>query len=129
MSTLVRKNRGPSEDNAHIANAIRAANLAADKKAENIKAYDVKGMTVLTDAFVICTAASEPQVKAIFNAVRDGMKEVGIPPVHTEGGFDSGWLLIDFGDVIFHLFRGEARAFYDLDGMWGDATEIPLDLE
>lgn len=128
MATLKVKNKDASED-GYIANAVRVAHLAADKKAENIKAYNVQGMTVIADAFVMCTATSEPQVKAIYNTVRDGMKEIGVAPLHAEGGFDNSWMLIDFGDVVFHLFRGEAREFYDLDGMWGDAPEIKLELD
>lgn len=129
MATLVIKNKDLSDDDGYIANAIRIAHLAAEKKAENIKAYNVKGMTVISDAFVICTAGNEPQMKAVYNTVRDGMKEIGVAPYHAEGGFDNTWILIDFGDVVFHLFRGEARDFYDLDGMWGDAPEIKLDLK
>lgn len=105
------------------------ADLAADKKARDIKAYDVRGLTLIADAFVICTATSEPQVKAIYNAVREGMKAVGVAPFKGEGDFTSGWVLLDYSTILFHIFRAEARDFYDLDGMWADAPEIPLQLE
>jgi len=105
------------------------ADLAADRKARDIKAYDVRGMTLVADALVVCTVTSEPQLKAVYNALREGMKEVGVAPYRCKGVFSSGWVLLDYSDVIFHLFREPARVFYDLDGMWGDAPEIPLDLD
>ena len=112
-----------------MANVLRMADLAADKKAGEIKAYDVRGMTLIADVLIICTATSEPQLKAIYAAVRDGMKEVGVAPYRNEGVFSGGWILLDFSTVIFHIFREQARAFYDLDGMWADAPEIPLELD
>jgi len=111
-----------------LAHVLRMAGLAADKKASEIKAYDVRGMTLIADAFVICTANSEPQLKAVYNSVREGMKEVGVAPYRSEGEYSSGWMLLDYSTVIFHIFREQARAFYDLDGMWADAPEIPLEL-
>jgi ribosome-associated protein len=92
-------------------------------------AYDVRGLTLMADSFFICTANSEPQLKALFNTIKEGMKEVGVAPLHTEGVFQGGWLLIDFSEVIVHIFREEAREFYDLDGMWADAKRIPLDVD
>ncbi len=108
---------------------MRIAELAADKKARDIRAYNVHGMTLITDVFVMCTVTSEPQMKAVANAVREGMREVGVPPLNTEGNHRGNWLLIDYGEVIVHVFREEARAFYDLDGLWGDAPEIALELD
>jgi len=119
----------PNEDTPFLPNTLRIADLAAEKKAKDIKAYDVRGLTLVADAFVICTATSEPQLKAVYNSVRDGLAEIGVKPYRSEGSFGGGWLLLDFGDIICHIFREEARAFYDLDGMWADAKEIPLDLE
>jgi ribosome-associated protein len=68
-------------------------------------------------------------MKAILNAVRDGMKEVGVRSIATEGESGGAWIVLDFGSVICHIFRVEAREFYDLDGLWADAPEIPLDLD
>ncbi len=104
--------------------------LAAKHKGIDIRACDIRGLTVIADAVILCSAASEPQLRAIFNEVRDGMRQdLGISPLHSEGTYKGGWLVIDYGDVIFHLFRKEAREFYDLDGLWGDAPQIALDLE
>lgn len=112
-----------------MANTLKIGTLAWQRKAKNIKAYDVRGLTVVADVLVLCSASSEPQIKAIFNDVRDTMKKAGVPPVHTEGSSKSGWALIDYGDIVFHLFREEAREFYDLDGLWADAPLIDLGLD
>lgn len=127
MALLRKKKATDAGDMSYVPNALRIAALASEKKAKDIKIYDVQGLTLVADAFVICTATSEPQLKAIFNAVKDGMDEIKVKSLRNEGGFQGGWVLIDYGDVILHLFREEARAFYDLDGMWGDAKQIPFD--
>ena len=128
MATLVKKQKH-AEDQSFVPNLRRMAYLAADKKAKDIKAYEVGGMTVVADAFLLCTATSEPQLKAVYNAVREGMKEIGVAPLRSEGTFAGGWILLDFGDIIFHIFREQARAFYDLDGLWADAPEVMLELD
>lgn len=127
MALVKRKTAATAEPEAFIPNALRIAALASDKKAKNVKIYDVRGLTLVADAFVIATATSEPQLKAVFNSVKDGMEEIRVKPLRTEGGYSGGWVLLDFGDIIVHIFREEARAFYDLDGMWADAKEIPFD--
>ena len=129
MATLVRKADTQQEDETFLADALRVADLAAEKKAADIRGYDVRGLTFLADAFVMCTTASPPQMKAVMNAVHDGMKQAGKVPLHREGEFTSGWVLLDYGNVILHIFREEARAFYDLDALWGDAKPIDLDLD
>lgn len=108
---------------------LRIASLADEHKAKDIKAFDVRGLTLVADAFLICSATSEPQLRAIYNAVKEGLKDVGIKQLHSEGTFTGGWLVMDYGTVIFHIFREEARNFYDLDGLWGDAPLIDLGLE
>ncbi len=129
MARLVRKQQTPAPATEPHRNARRIAELAAEHKAHDIKAYDVHELTLIADDFVLCSAGSEPQMKAILNAVRDGMKEWGLRPLNAEGEPSSGWAVLDYGTTIFHLFRTEARAFYDLDGLWGDAPEIKLDLD
>lgn len=131
MATLTKKSPTSEADTLH-ANTLRIATLAADKKASDIKAYDVQGLTLIADTFVICTVHSTPQLKAVYNAVKDGMKEIDIQPLHTEGAegsFCSDWLLMDYGTILVHVFRDKARAFYDLDGMWADAKNIALNLD
>lgn len=108
---------------------VGIAEAAAEYKAIDIRAYDLRGLTVIADTFVLCSADSEPQMRAIMNGVRARMRELGIRPLHAEGEITGGWLLLDYGDVVCHVFRREARAFFDLDGLWGDAPRIALDLD
>ena len=129
MATLVPKKQEVSEEERFEANLYKLADLALEKKAKDLKIYNVQGLTTTTDALVICTATSEPQVKAVFSAVKEGMREVGVRFIYTEGGYQDGWLIIDFGDILFHIFREQARDFYDLDGLWADAPELKLDLK
>lgn len=123
------KERSASPGASYIPHALRAAELAAEKRAKNIKIYDVNGLTLIADAFVLCTVTSEPQMKAVYNAVREGMKKADRTPLGAEGSHRGTWILIDYGDILLHIFREEAREFYDLDGLWGDAPEIPLDVQ
>ena len=127
MAKLVVRKKSADED--FIPNTRRIAALADERHATNIRAYDVRGLTVLADSFILCSAQSEPQLKAVITTVKEGMKEIGVPPLHLEGQFNSGWVLLDFGSIICHVFREESRAYYDLDGMWADAPSIPLDLD
>jgi ribosome-associated protein len=129
LATLVPKKQEISEEERFEANLYKLADLALEKKAKDLKLYNVNGLTVTTDALVICTATSEPQVKAVFSAVKEGMREIGKPSIYTEGAYNDGWLIIDFGDILFHIFREQAREFYDLDGLWADAPEFKLDLK
>lgn len=127
MARVVRKSKSTGPD--FLPDTIRIAELAARHKAIDIKAYDLRGLTVIADVFIICSASSDPQVKAIFNSIREGMKEIGVMPKRSEGTPGVGWLLIDFGNVVVHVFREKARQYYDLDGLWGDAPAIELGLD
>ena len=127
MATLTPKRKEQTEDERLVANVLRIADLALGKKAKDLKTYHVAGLTVTADALVICTATSEPQVKAVCSAIKEGMRDIGVRAIHTEGSYHDGWILIDFGDILCHVFREEARTFYDLDGLWADAPEIELD--
>lgn len=129
MAIVLKKKSLGDGNESYRANALRAAALADEKKAEDIRAYDVAGLTGVADAFVICTATSEPQMKAIINAVRDGLREVGVAATRTEGDFHGGWVLLDYSDLLVHIFRKEARDFYDLDGVWADAPTLDLGLD
>lgn len=129
MTIALKKKKSDSDDKPYLANVRRMAALADEKKADDIRAYDVQGETAVTDCFVICTVNSEPQMKAVLNNVREGMREIGVRPLRTEGDFHGGWVLLDYNDIILHLFRKEARVFYDLDSVWGDAPQVELDLD
>lgn len=128
MARLIKK-KGPAPESEEVflKYVRQISGMAAKHKAGDLKAIDVRNLTVVADAFVICSASSEPQMRAISNEVREGMRELGMAPLHSEGAYDGNWLVIDYGTVIFHLFRQEAREFYDLDDLWGDAIQIALD--
>jgi len=124
VAKLVKKS--PSQEPDFLPHTLRAATLAAEHKAVDLKAYDVRGLTVIADSFVMCSATSEPHLKAIYSAVREGMREAGVRLLHTEGGLSGNWLVLDYGSVVFHIFRREARGFYDLDALWADAPEVDV---
>jgi len=94
-----------------IPNTLRIAAWADEMHAVDIRAYDVRGLTVLADAFIICSARSEPQIKAVVSAVKEGMKEIGVKPLNVEGQYTSGWVVLDFGSIVCHVFREESRTF------------------
>ena len=99
MAKLVRKKKTAPDDDV-LPKTLRIAHLASEHKAGDIRAYNVEGLTIVADSFVVCSAASEPQLKAICNNVSVGMKEVGVKASHTEGNHASGWVVMDFGSVI-----------------------------
>jgi len=99
--------------------------LIADKKGENVVLMDLREVTLFTDFFVIASAASERQLNAITDYIRDEVKKQGqLYPMRTEGRGDNGWILMDYSDVVIHLFSPEMRAYYDLEGMWRDANVL-----
>lgn len=101
--------------------AARTAELALSKKAENVLSMDLRGLTSACDIFVICTGTSDVQVKAIADAVKDGMTDDGEKPWHVEGTEGKRWILLDFIDVVVHVFNRETRDYYQLERLWGDA--------
>jgi len=127
LKNLVKK--APATEPDFVLDTRRIAALADEHKAEDIRAYDLRGLTVIADSFVVCTGTSEPHVKAISGAILSGMRDAGIKARHSEGSHRNGWLVLDYGNVIVHIFRKEAREFYDLDGLWGDAPKIDLGLD
>ena len=105
-----------------------AVEALREKKGKDIIALDVSGHTVLTDAFVIVTGANDRQVSALTDAVDEALQKAGYPKKNIEGYHSGKWILLDFGDLIVHVFDEESRSFYDLERIWGDAerVEIPL---
>ena len=88
---------------------------------------DIRGVSLIADYFVICTAGSERQISALLKDLSQKLVEEFDPPrkpLHTEGTADSGWLLLDYGDVIVHIFSAAQRAFYNLEQLWAAATPI-----
>tara|TARA_B110000014_G_C20091748_1_gene571672 strand:+ start:694 stop:1038 length:345 start_codon:yes stop_codon:yes gene_type:complete len=100
---------------------IEIATLMLDKKALEIKIFDVRKITTLTDYFIICTSDSDPQTKAIVNHIERSLREKGIRPTSSEGLNNNEWVILDYIDIIIHIFSKEKRKFYDLDRLWADA--------
>lgn len=107
--------------------AQAAAQLASEKKAEDLVLLDVAGACSYADYFVICSAPSERQVMAIAKSVDDGLRRGGIKPINVEGMRQGTWVLIDTGEVVVHCFLSSARDYYDLEGFWADAKEVAVD--
>lgn len=105
--------------------AIICANVAEDKKAEDILIFDVRKLTFVTDFFVICSGTNERQLQTIASEIELKLHSYGIHPVGREGYREALWILMDYGDVIVHLFRKDMRRYYDLELLWGDAPKLP----
>jgi len=107
--------------------ALLAAEAASDKKATDIVAMDVAELLVVTDYFVICTGKTNIQVKAIADEVEDRLRvDGGIKPIGREGLDEARWVLLDFGDLVIHVFQPEEREFYRLEKLWSSAERLPL---
>lgn len=103
-----------------------AANALNKKKARELEAIKVDDLTVLCEYFLMCTATSSTHVRALADEVEDKLKEAGITPHHIEGK-TTGWIVLDYGSVIVHVFSRTEREFYGLDKMWSDAPNIELE--
>lgn len=111
--------------------ASHAAESMLSKKAMDVRIVDLRNLTAIVDFFVIGSAESEPQIKAIVESVTDDLKAQETFPWHIEGTSAWRWVLLDYVDVVVHVFREEARAFYGLERLWGDApaTAVFIDPE
>ncbi len=106
--------------------ARRAARAALDKKAGDLVMLDVHALSSVTDFFLVCSGRSVPHVRTIADGILGDLKDGGMRPLHTEGTAESGWILIDYGDVLAHVFLEETRAYYALERLWGDAPSVPV---
>lgn len=102
-----------------IAQKIAAA--ANDKKAKDILLLNMEGLSPVTDFYVICSAGNSTLVKAIADNIEDKLAEAGVHPTNKEGYADARWVLLDYGDVVAHVFLEEERDFYNLEQLWADA--------
>ena len=106
--------------------AVLLARALDSKKGGDIKVLKTEGVTTLADYFVICTATSNTQVKAMSDACEEAVEQNGERAHHIEGHRGGTWLLMDFSAVVVHVFTDEARKFYDLERLWSDAEEIDI---
>jgi ribosome-associated protein len=104
--------------------AHKAVEAASDKQAENIVLLDTRKVCYFADYFVILTATSDRQTEAIREAIEKSLKTVDVFSSHSEGASDSGWILVDFGGVVIHIFSSEKRDYYKLDELWSAATPV-----
>ena len=98
--------------------------MASEKQASNIVMLNISQVSSFADFFVILTVESKPQAKAVIDEIEAALKKAGVRIHHREGSDDSGWNLLDFGDVIVHVFRSEDRELYQLERLWSQAQEV-----
>lgn len=103
-----------------------AAVAAADKLATDIIAYDVSEQLVITDAFLLCSASNDRQVRAIVDEIEEKLRRVDARPVRREGEREGRWVLLDYADVVIHVQHTEERTFYSLERLWKDCPQISL---
>ena len=105
----------------------RAARAARDRKALDLVVLDVHAVTSVADYFLVCSGRSTTHLETIVEAIRIELKAEGVRPLHAEGVAASGWMLLDYGDVLMHVFLEETRVYYALERLWGDAPAIPVE--
>ena len=98
--------------------------VMVDQKAEDIVVMDICDITVIADYFIVCTARNDAQMRAISKEITDKLNEEGYDIKRREGEAESGWILMDWKDIIVHIFKESEREFYDLERVWGDATIV-----
>ena len=103
-----------------------AATAASDKLATDIIAYDVSEQLVITDAFLLCSAPNDRQVRAIVDEIEEKLSKAGAKPVRREGEREGRWILLDYLDIVVHVQHTEERVFYSLERLWKDCPQIPL---
>lgn len=105
--------------------ARRVLDLLADKQASDVVLLDIRDVSPIADYFVLCTAGTERQTAAILKDLSERvLEEFHRKPLHSEGGADSGWVLLDYGDVVVHIFSPTQRAYYQLDELWATARPV-----
>jgi ribosome-associated protein len=109
-----------SDTTTRVKSAVAAA---LDKKAENLRVLCLRPVSDFADYFLICTGTNERQVQAIADAIQDALRAEGVRPLHVEGARVGHWILVDYGDLVVHVFQPEPRAFYGLERLWSDAPD------
>jgi len=104
--------------------ARRVVALAEEKQARNITMLDLRDLTSIADYFVICTGESDRQIRAILRDTEEGLEKEGVRVGRIEGTPESGWVILDYGDVLVHIFSSEQREFYKLERLWQRASTV-----
>ena len=105
---------------------VAAAEAAADKLAEDVVAFDVSEQLYITDAFLICSAPNDRQVRSIVDAVEERLRGLGVKPARREGEREGRWVLLDYLDIIVHVQHAEERVYYSLERIWKDCPTVEL---
>ena len=103
--------------------------ILQEKKAEDIRVLDLRKVSDAADCFIICSASSDPHVKALVTALVDSLRAAGHKPWHVEGMEQRRWVLMDLVDLVVHVFLPQVREYYALERLWGDAESVVLDSE
>ncbi len=106
-----------------------AAEAALAKKARDLVALDLRDLDAVCDYFLLCSASSEVQVRSVAESVEEKLREQGARPWHVEGLEGRRWVLLDYVEVVVHVFHHQTREYYMLDRLWGDARSVDLGLE
>ena len=106
--------------------AERIAAIATGKKAADVRVLDLRGVVSYTDYFVVCSGNTERQTKAIRDAVAESLKADGLRPQRVEGEREARWILMDYLDCVLHIFTPEARSYYRLEQLWGEAPAVSV---
>lgn len=106
--------------------ALLVTRFALEKKARDLVVMEVRDVTSIGDYFVICAGSSDRQVQSIAQGIEENLSKAGHPPLSVEGVHRGHWVLMDFSDVIVHIFYEPVREFYDLEGLWGHAPRVEL---
>ncbi len=104
--------------------AKAAVDIASDKKASDVLLLDIRDISTIADFFVICTGNNARQVQAIGDALNDDLKKQGARLLYREGDADTGWVLLDYGDIIIHVFAPKEREYYRLERLWSEAKTV-----
>ncbi|GAK60674.1 iojap-like protein [Candidatus Vecturithrix granuli] len=107
--------------------AVAVARVALDKKAQDVLLLEISALVSYADYFLICSGRSSVQVKAIAEAIERNLRERGIRPLHVEGATEGRWILMDYDELIVHVFLEETRQFYNLERLWNDAPRIAFE--
>ena len=119
-----------NNDSSDIIQYIKKiSELMLEKKALNIKTIDVRKLTSLTDFFIICSSESEPQTRAITDNIYKNMKKTGIKAWHIEGYENLDWVLLDYINIVVHIFSKKSRSYYDLERLWADGKITKIEDE
>jgi len=108
--------------------ALALANAAADIKAQELLLLELGELTLLADYFLLCSGTSDRHVRSVADRISEAAKEAGIKLLHSEGMEQARWVLLDFGDVVVHVFTEQTREYYRIEELWADARRVPLNI-